>query len=228
MSACLFTDVQMLGKALQNEHCKLSKLCLQGNGLTNQCILKLCNALGNGHCKLDWLSLALNKLTDQCIPNLCKALESGHCKLTCLNLTANELTDQCIPDLCNALANKHCKLDKILLGANKLTDQCIPHVCKALESRTKLTSLSLHQNKGITNDGLGTLCKSSLTEGQQKKKLNLFGCSLSNDCIPYLRNAVKNEYFALKQLTLEKRVFSEEEQEQLHQLQSNRMKFELS
>ncbi len=172
------------------------------------------------------LNLARNNLTDQCIPDLCRALQNEHCKLNCLDLSVNQLTDQCIPDLCKALENEHCKLNEVNLVMNKLTDQCIPHLCKALTSKSKLTALSLAQNVRITDEGLRMLCECSLPEKQQKKKLDLYGCSLTSDCIPYLRDAVENEHFILKELSLSKNMFSGEEQEYLRQLETNQMKFQ--
>jgi Ran GTPase-activating protein (RanGAP) involved in mRNA processing and transport len=145
-----------------------------------------------------------------------------------LNLAQNNLTDECISDLCKALQNEHCKLNEVNLAMNKLTNQCIPHLCEVLKSKSKLTDLSLAQNRDITDEALRMLCQCSLPEGQQKnRKLNLFGCSLTNNCIRYLRNAVGNEHFILKELILAKSVFSNEEQEHLHQLETSQTKFEL-
>ena len=220
--------VQKLCRALQNKHSKLSTLNLAQNNLTDGCISDLCNALQNEHCKLNEVNLAVNRLTDQCIPDLCRALQNEHCKLNVVDLAINRLTDQCIPDLCRALQSEHCKLQVVNLATNRLTDQCIPDLCRALQNEhCKLTALSLDHNEGITNEGLRMLCECSLPEEQQKKILNLSGCSLTNDCIPYLRNAVENEHCILKELRLAKSVFSQEEQEHLHQLETNQMKFEL-
>jgi hypothetical protein len=138
--------------------------------------------------------------TDGGVQKIFGALQNEHCKLNCLDLSENYLTDQCIPGLCNALQNKHCKL----------------------------SALTLAHNEDITDEGLRMLCECSLPEQQEeKKKLNLYGCSLTNACKPYLSNAMKNERFILKELTLAKSMFSEEERELLHQLETNQMKFEL-
>ena len=226
VSQCSITHggAQELCKALlQNEHCKLIELNLGYNRLTDQCMPDLCKALQNEHCKLIELILAGNQLTDQCIPKLCKALQNEHCKLIALNLAFNKLTDYCIPELCKALQNEHCKLIELNLGHNRLTDKCIPDLCKALKSESKLTVLSLADNKGITNEGLRMLCELLLTnEHCNLEKLNLWGCSLSNDCIPHLRKAVENEHFSLKELKLKSYVFSEEK---LHQLGTDKIKF---
>jgi hypothetical protein len=115
-----------------------------------------------------------------------------------LDLSENYLTDQCIPGLCNALQNKHCKLN----------------------------ALTLAYNEDITDEGLRMLCECSLPEQQEeKKKLNLYGCSLTNACIPYLSNAVKNERFILKELVLKENSFSENDQEHFHRLETNDTKF---
>ena len=135
--------------------------------------------------------------TDGGVQKLFGALQNEHCKLNWLNLSLNHLTDQCIPGLCNALQNKHCKL----------------------------SALTLAHNEDITDEGLRMLCECSLPEQQQeKKKLNLYGCSLTNACIPYLSNAVKNERFILKELTLIK--FSEKDRKRLRELETNDMTFE--
>jgi Ran GTPase-activating protein (RanGAP) involved in mRNA processing and transport len=122
--------------------------------------------------------------------------------------------------ICKALQNEHCKLNTLNLAGNKLTDQCIPDICRALQNgHCKLTALSLAYNEGITDEGVRMLCECSLPEGQEKKKLSLYGCSLTNACIPYLRDAMKNEHSILKELTL---IESASSQEDLKQLQKEK------
>ena len=184
---------------------KLTKLFLGGCSLTDECIPSLCDLLRDKRCNLTVLSLWGNKgISDEGLRMLCQsALVMEHCKLVELNMSICSLTDDCIPELRKAFQDEHCKLTKLKLGCS-LTDQCILDVCKALQhERSKLTVLSLQGCEGISDEGLRMLCKYALTmEHCKLVKLNMSGCSLTDDCIPELRKALQDEHCKLIKLKL--------------------------
>jgi hypothetical protein len=142
-----------------------------------------------------------------------------------LSLLANQgITDEGLRTLCeSALTSEHCKLTVLYLDDCSLTDKCIPDLCVALQSeRCKLTDLSLAANKGIGDDGLGELCKNALTKEHCKlAMLNLLICSITDKCIPELREALQDEHCVLKELRLSGKKFTEKGRDSLRKIQTH-------
>jgi hypothetical protein len=208
---CSLTDqcIPTLCKALQDERCQLTGLSLQRNYIATgdegvgmlvenswSCIkeYRKFTKFMFGHCPL----------IDECIPNLCKALQDEHCQLTVLSLGFNAIDDE---EICmffeDALTKEHCKLTELNLRRCSLTDQCIPSLCKALQDeRCQLTDLSLGCN-AIGDRGACMLFEDALTKEHCKlTELNLRQCSLTDQCIPSLCMALKDEHCQLSFLSM--------------------------
>ena len=189
----------------------LTQLYLERCGLSDECISSICGLLTDEGCNLSVLSLSCNKgISNEGVRLLCKeALVKKLCKLKELNLSRCSFNDECARTLSETLQNDHCQLTVLYLEASSLTDEYIPEISKALQGKCKLTVLSLAYNRKITNEGLGMLCKLVLTrESCKLRNLNMFGCSLSDDCIPYLSKALQDEHCTLNELTLAEAAFS--------------------
>jgi hypothetical protein len=211
---CDFTNkcIPTLVKALQDERCQLTDLSLGFNHIGDRgaCML-FEDALTNEHCKLTALNLERCSLTDQSIPCLCKALQDERCQLTDLSLEGNAIGDESACMLFEgALTNEHCKLTELNLDECSLTDQCIPSLCKALQDeRCQLTVLSL-ENNAIGDKGVGTLFEDALMQEHCKlTELQLNGCSLTDQCIPSLCEALKDGQCILTKLSLRDNNFTE-------------------
>ena len=205
---CSLTNecVPALCELLKNECCNLIDLSLKDNsGIKDEGLRILCeDALTNEHCKLERLDLKDCSLTDDCLPELCNALQDERCKLICLSLSQNKIADKGLHMLCElALTKKHCKLLELNLDGCSLTDECIPDLSNALEDEhCKLTCLSLSQNK-IADKGVHVLCEFALTKEHCKLvELNLRDCSLTDECLPDLCNALEVEHCKLTCLSL--------------------------
>ena len=195
-----------LCNALQDERCQLTDLSLRVNAIDDKGACKLFkDGLTQEHCKLTKLDLGDCSLTDQCIPSLCKALQDKLCKLTDLSLVGNRIGDKGACMLFeNGLTQEHCKLTKLKLVRCSLTDQCIPSLLKALQDKhCRLTDLKLH-SKDIGAKGACMLFEDGLTQEHCKlTKLDLGGCSLTNQCIPSLCIALQDDRCALTDLSLD-------------------------
>jgi hypothetical protein len=103
----------------------------------------------------------------------------------------------------DALTKEHCKLTELNLRRCSLTDQCIPSLCKALQDeRCQLTDLSLGCN-AIGDRGACMLFEDALTKEHCKlTELNLRQCSLTDQCIPSLCMALKDEHCQLSFLSM--------------------------
>ena len=97
-----------------------------------------------------------------------------NCKLTQLNFQNCCLTNQCIPSLCNALQDERCQLTDVDLGVNEIGDE---------------GARELFEN-GLKNEH----CK--------LKTLRLDDCWFTDQCIPSLCEALKDERCALTKLLL--------------------------
>jgi Ran GTPase-activating protein (RanGAP) involved in mRNA processing and transport len=151
--------IPALCEVLQDEHCKLSVLSLEGNVIGDEGVRMLCtDALRREQCTLISLNLGSCSLTAKCLPPLCEVLQSEHCKLSTLSLEYNIIGDEGVGMLCtDALRREQCKLIELFLGVCELTDQCVPLLCEALEDRNcKLGKLSLDFNH-VTEKGLDLL-----------------------------------------------------------------------
>ena len=225
LRSCNITSrgVSILCEVLDNTLCpELTYLELSANTILDEGVTVLCNGLKQNLFNLTQLFLDHCSLTKECIPSLCELLEDKRCNLTVLSLLANQgITDEGLRTLCeSALTSEHCKLTVLYLDDCSLTDECISGLCRALEDKhCKLTDLSLAANIGIGDDGLGELCKNALTKEHCKlAKLHLFSCSLTDECIPELRQALQDEHCVLKQLCLKGNNFTQKGRDSLREL----------
>ena len=226
LGRCSLTDqcIPSLCKALQDERCRLTDLKLGSKDIGDK---GACMLFENGstqeHCKLTKLDLGGCWLTDQCIPSLCKALQDERCRLTDLSLVSNWIRDKGACTLFeNGLAQEHCKLTKLDLGCCSLTDQCIPSLRKALQDeRCRMTDLSLQFN-GIGDKEAWMLFKDGLTQEHCKlTKLDLAGCSLTDQCIPSLLNALQDKHCRLVELQLWSNKFTKGGQQSIRKITEN-------
>ena len=195
--ACMLFD-----DGLTKKHCKLTKLDLIRCSLTDQCIPSLCKALQDEHCRLTDLSLEGNKigdkgactlvedalvkencrltksdlsyclLTDQCIPSLSKALQDERCRLTDLSLRSNKIGDKGACKLFeDTLIKENCNLTMLDLSYCSLTDRCIPSLLKVLQDEhCGSAKLWLGGNK-FTKDGERLIRK--VRESCKERSLNI-------------------------------------------------------
>ena len=135
---------------------------------------------------------------------MCKALQDGRCQLTDLDLTDNAISDKGAREVFeNGLTNEHCKLTKLRLSNCSLTNQCISSLCKALQDeRCQLTDVNL-ENNAIGDQGARELFENGLPNEHCKlRMLFLSRCSLTNQCIPSLCEALQDERCQLTDMDL--------------------------
>ncbi len=192
---------------LKHEHSKLSELNIEKFHVTDESLSTMCEFFKNGRAScLKKFVLHSCGIKSRGVSILCEALDSTLCpELTYLKLSSNSICDESATALCNALVEqKLFKLTRLVLDDCSLTDECIPSLCEPLrDERCNLTVLSLRDNKGVSDVGLRMLCESALTSEHCKlAELHLDVCSLTDQCIPELCEALQDERCKLTVLSL--------------------------
>ncbi|XP_078059020.1 NACHT, LRR and PYD domains-containing protein 12-like [Mustelus asterias] len=183
------SGVKLLSAALRNPECKIQKLDLCINDLTDSCAEDLASALSTNRSLID-LNLGVNKLGDSGVKLLSVALRNPDCKIQELHLRGNDLTDSCAEDLASALStnrslidldlsenylgdsgvkllsvalrNPDCKIQKLRLDNNALSDSCAEDLASALCTKQPLRFLSLGTNS-FTDQSVPALRRLILT-----------------------------------------------------------------
>ncbi|XP_036603317.1 NACHT, LRR and PYD domains-containing protein 12-like [Trichosurus vulpecula] len=208
--------MKCLGKALENQNCKLEKLSLECCHLTHTCLQKLCSALNSNETLKD-LDLSQNSFEEGAMKLLCKALENQNCKLEKLRLACCCLTQTCLQNLfsalnrseslkdldlsensfqegtmkflCKALENQNCKLEKLSFARCYLTQTCLQNLLSALSSSESLKDLDLSEIS-FEEGAVKLLCKALENQNCKLEKLRLHYCEFMRDSFLDLLNVI--------------------------------------
>ena len=196
---------------LNHNHTKLTSLAIGVDTRFEKCgdefeISKLCEVLNNECCtELEQLQLSGMTRYDVDVLFDTGTLIKGPSKLTMLGLSKCYLIDQDIPKIFKFLKDEHCQLTSLSLETNIIGDKGASMLFKDVlkDERCQLTSLSLESN-GIGDEGASMLFKDVLTsEFCKLTHLNLGFCCLTDQCMPDLFKALKDERCRLTSLTLD-------------------------
>ncbi|XP_078057470.1 NACHT, LRR and PYD domains-containing protein 3-like isoform X1 [Mustelus asterias] len=143
------SGVKLLSAALRNPNCKIQKLSLHSNSLTDSCANDLASALTTNQSLID-LNLGDNKLGNLGVNRLSMALKKLECKIQKLDLYRNALTDSCTEDLASALSTNE-SLKILNLGSNSFTDQSVPPLCRLIQNCRSLQLIGLEWNQFSLN-----------------------------------------------------------------------------
>ncbi|XP_078061934.1 uncharacterized protein LOC144487736 [Mustelus asterias] len=143
------SGVKLLSVALRNPDCKIQKLHLFHNALTDSCAKDLASVLSTNR-SLIYLNLGYNKLGDSGVKLLSVALRNPECKIQELGLDNTALTDSCAEDLASALSTKQ-TLRILNLGLNSFTDQSVPALRRLILTCSSLEEIELRGNQFSPN-----------------------------------------------------------------------------
>ena len=209
--------------SLNHEHSKLVKLFLSYHDVTGEILSAMCEFFRNGHgiC-LKGLTLSRCKISSHQLSIFCQVLDDKLCPhLTHLNFYRNDIPDEGLTELCRTLTKqKLLKFTELVLSHCSLTNECVPALCELLTNECcNLMLLSLEGNPGIKDEGLHILCKDALTKEHCKlERLDLLGCSLTDECIPDLRKTLQDEHCRLRILSLYGNNFTEKGRKSIHEI----------
>ncbi|XP_078057497.1 NACHT, LRR and PYD domains-containing protein 3-like [Mustelus asterias] len=181
------SGVKLLSVALRNPECKIQKLDLCDNTLTNSCAEDLASALSTNRSLID-LNLGVNKLGDSGVKLLSVALRNPDCKIQKLHLHDNDLSDPCAKDLASALSTNRSLID-LNLSLNNLGDSGVKLLSVALRNPDcKIQKLHLYEN--ALTDSCAQDLASALCTKQSLRILNLGTNSFTDQSVPALRNLI--------------------------------------
>eukprot|EP00062_Callorhinchus_milii_P026714 gi/632989153/ref/XP_007883495.1/ PREDICTED: NACHT, LRR and PYD domains-containing protein 3-like [Callorhinchus milii] len=210
------SGMKALSEALRNRECKIEKLRLQDNGLTDDCTKDLASALSTNHsltelyldnnklgdlgvkrlsgalrkleCKIQKLDLGDNSLTNDSIEELASVLRTNS-SLKGLNLDYNKLGDSGVKLLSTALSNSKCKIERLWLSNNSLTAKCTQDLASALSKSSSLTELYLNCNN-LGDSGVEQLSEALRNRACKIEKLWLESNGLTGNGIKSLASAL--------------------------------------
>ncbi|XP_078060886.1 NACHT, LRR and PYD domains-containing protein 3-like isoform X1 [Mustelus asterias] len=212
------SGVKLLSVALRNPDCKIQKLHLNVNSLTDSCAEDLASALSTNRSLID-LNLSLNKLGDSGVKLLSAALRNPECKIQKLNLYGNDLSDSCAEDLASALSTNRSLID-LNLGDNKLGDSGVKLLSVALRNPDcKIQQLHLRHN--ALTDSCAEDLASALCTKQSLRILHLELNSFTDESVPALRRLILT-CRSLEGIWLSNNQFSPNGNTQLESLQGSR------
>ncbi|XP_067864883.1 NACHT, LRR and PYD domains-containing protein 3-like isoform X1 [Heterodontus francisci] len=226
--------VKLLSAALRNPDCKIQKLGLEENNLTDSCIKDLASAL-NKNRSLTVLNLNYNQLGDSGVKLLSEALRNPDCKIQKLELRNAGLTDSCSEDLASApsinrlltvlnlgmnklgdsgvkllsvaLRSSDCKIQELWLNNNAITASCIEDLSSALSINQSLTLLNLSGNK-LGDSGVKLLSAALRNPDCKIQKLGLCHVRLSDSCTEDLASVLSTNT-SLMELNLGSNFFTD-------------------
>ncbi|XP_062865388.1 NACHT, LRR and PYD domains-containing protein 3-like [Trichomycterus rosablanca] len=206
------SGVKLLSAGLENPHCKLEILELDGCNLTEKICEVLSSVLSLNSSSLKHLNLSNNRLKDSGVKLLSAGLENPHCKLEILDLNSsslkhldlgyNKLKDSGVKLLSAGLENPHCKLEILELWDCNLTEES----CEVLSSVLSLNSSSLKHlnlsNNKLKDSGVKLLSAGLENPHCKLEILELAGCNLTEESCEVLSSVLSLNSSSLKHLNL--------------------------
>ena len=191
---------------IDHEHSKLTQMLLSGSKITDIGVSTLTEFLKSAHgiC-LQELNLEHNDITSAGISKFCELLRNDHevvSRLVVLNLGANNIGDDGMRMLCRSLKRNQHSLKELILDDCSLTTESIFCLVEVLsDEHFEITHLILDDNE-IGDEGVRMLCGVFRQGHCNLDVLDVFHCSLTIECMPYLSEALADEKCGITDLSL--------------------------
>ncbi|XP_030048611.1 NACHT, LRR and PYD domains-containing protein 12 isoform X2 [Microcaecilia unicolor] len=192
--------LSILSEALRRPDCRIQKLVLASNNLTDACAPTLADSICTNQC-LKQLILSQNVFTSTFVLSLNRIiLDCGNLKD--IFLGSNQIGDLGVKRMLEALRHPNCKIKSLRLWDNSLTDICAEELCAALEENTTVLMLDLSRN-AFTAQSVSSFVHLILTS-KSLQDLQLGRNKLEDPGVQLLAEALRNPACKLQRLGLRK------------------------
>ncbi|XDV23284.1 hypothetical protein PO909_027923 [Leuciscus waleckii] len=192
-----------LTSAFNSNPSNLIELDLSGNVLGNSGVKLLSDGLKE-NCKLEKLRLNNNSITEEGCSALTSAFNSNPSNLIELDLSGNKLGNSGINNICRLLENPQCRLEKLKLSDCSITEEGYKALASALRSNpSHLIELDLTGNDP-GQSGVKELNDLLQDRYNSLKTLRFLGPAADEAC-QYVRGIVGKNPLLMRELNLSKR-----------------------
>jgi len=181
---------------LQDPICRLKKLILNSNAITDEVAAVLTNALANIS-RLRELDLGFNRdVTATGWVEFSTVLRNPNSALEILDLGGNRINDHVMTSF--ALQDPRCRLKKLILRYSAITDEVAAVLTNALANDSRLRELDLSCNRDVTATGWAVL----RNPNSALEKLDLRGNRINDHVMTSFADALANNNM-LRELNLD-------------------------
>ncbi|XP_051550939.1 protein NLRC5-like isoform X2 [Myxocyprinus asiaticus] len=204
------SEVNQLASLLEDKHCKVNKLILNNNYITEEGCGALASAFNLNPSNLKELDLSGNKLRDSGMKNICTLFKNVQCRLVKLKFNLISITNEGCTALASALNSNPSNIRELDLSENNLGDSGVMEISTLLKnSECRLEKLRMSECS-ITEEGYIALTSALKSNPSHLVELDLRGNDPGESGVELLTDLLQDPECKLTTLRFLKSATAEE------------------